>query len=186
MTCLHCSANFIQLSQYSTPHISAKIEATPAPVIPDPEAAGEQNLAHQEPQPPMSDAPAVSIPQVPEGHSIISKEEKIEYRDQDGNLLNEEQVKALQGKVSFKTRYETRTRMVDAYGNEIQAPLAAGVAPPHPDIDNVDRETLGVPDSGAKDLHASQSTDDENVDKSKSRVAKPASEGNEATAGILS
>lgn len=46
-------------------------------------------------------------------------EEKIEYRDEDGNLLDEEQVKALEGKVSFSTRYETRTRLVDAAGNEI-------------------------------------------------------------------
>lgn len=47
-------------------------------------------------------------------------EEKIEYRDEDGNLLDEEEVKALEGKVSFSTRYETRTRLVDAAGNEIE------------------------------------------------------------------
>ena len=46
-------------------------------------------------------------------------EEKIEYRDEEGNLLNEEQVKALEGKVSFSTRYETRTRLVDEYGREV-------------------------------------------------------------------
>lgn len=46
-------------------------------------------------------------------------EEKVEYRDEDGNLLDEEQVKALEGKVSFSTRYETRTRLVDAAGNEV-------------------------------------------------------------------
>lgn len=40
-------------------------------------------------------------------------EEKVEYRDEDGNLLDEAQVAALEGKVSFSTRYETRTRMVD-------------------------------------------------------------------------
>lgn len=47
-------------------------------------------------------------------------EEKIEYRDEDGNLLDEAQVKELEGKVSFSTRYETRTRLVDASGNEIE------------------------------------------------------------------
>lgn len=47
-------------------------------------------------------------------------EEKVEFRDEDGNLLDEEQVKALEGKVSFSTRYETRTRLVDAAGNEIE------------------------------------------------------------------
>ena len=46
-------------------------------------------------------------------------EEKVEYRDENGVLLNEEQVKALEGKVSFSTRYETRTRLVDEHGNEI-------------------------------------------------------------------
>lgn len=47
-------------------------------------------------------------------------EEKVEYRDEEGNLLDEEQVKALEGKVSFSTRYETRTRLVDQMGNEIE------------------------------------------------------------------
>lgn len=94
---------------------------------------------------------------------ILSREERVEYRDQDGNLLDEEQVKALQGKVEFKTRYETRTRIVDANGNEVPPPaggeqqvpvnpdgaidgasLAAspeGVAPPHPDIEGAEPET---------------------------------------------
>lgn len=46
-------------------------------------------------------------------------EEKIEYRDENGVLLDEDQVKELEGKVSFSTRYETRTRLVDPQGNEI-------------------------------------------------------------------
>lgn len=46
-------------------------------------------------------------------------EEKIEYRDEEGNLLDEDQVRALEGKVSFQTRYETRTRLVDEAGNEV-------------------------------------------------------------------
>ena len=46
-------------------------------------------------------------------------EEKIEFRDENGELLDDEQVKALEGKVSFSTRYETRTRVVDGAGNEI-------------------------------------------------------------------
>jgi dolichyl-phosphate-mannose-protein mannosyltransferase len=128
----------------------------------------------------------VSIPPVPAGQSIVSREEKIEYRDQDGNLLDPEQVKALEGKVSFKTRYETRTRMVDAHGNEIQAPPEGGVAPPHPDVDNVDRETPRVPNPSAIDSSASQramtADKEESIDKSKRSAAKPASEGNDATA----
>jgi dolichyl-phosphate-mannose-protein mannosyltransferase len=134
----------------------------------------------------MSEAPVASIPPLPAGHSILSREEKVEYRDQDGNLLDAEQVKALEGKVSFKTRYETRTRMVDAHGNEIQVPLEAGVASPHPDVYNVDHETLGIPDLGVKDSHASQraltaDAKEESIDKSRRSAAKPASEGNEAT-----
>jgi dolichyl-phosphate-mannose-protein mannosyltransferase len=135
----------------------------------------------------LSDAPAFhSEPPLPAGHSIVSKEEKVEYRDQDGNLLDPEQVKALEGKVSFKTRYETRTRLVDAAGNEIP-PDNAGVAPPHPDVGNVDQETVGVPEP-AKDSPASQrdvtadKKKEESVKNAKQSVAKPASEGNEATA----
>lgn len=53
-------------------------------------------------------------------------EEKVEYRDEEGNILNDEQVAALQGKVSFSTRYETRTRLVDQMGNEIEDGLLEG------------------------------------------------------------
>jgi dolichyl-phosphate-mannose-protein mannosyltransferase len=143
----------------------------------------------QDPPPPMSDAPAfVSSPPIPVGHSVLSKEEKVEYRDQDGNLLDPEQVKALEGKVSFKTRYETRTRVVDAQGNEIPMPENAGVAPPHPDVDNVDRETVALPEGLAKDKPASQrdvtadESKEESIERSEKSAAKPASEGNEATA----
>jgi dolichyl-phosphate-mannose-protein mannosyltransferase len=74
-------------------------------------------------------------------HKEISREEKIEYRDQDGNLLNEEQVAALVGKVSFSTKYETRTRLVDADGNEVEG-SALPVAPPHPDVEGAEPETV--------------------------------------------
>ena len=68
---------------------------------------------------------------IPEGGLT---EEKIEYRDEDGNLLDDEQVKALEGKVSFSTRYETRTRLVDEDGNEVyQGEDEAGVAGTSPD-----------------------------------------------------
>ena len=122
------------------------------------------------------------------GQSVISREEKVEYRDQDGNLLDPEQVKSLEGKVSFKTRYETRTRLVDAQGNEIKNPDEIGVAPPHPDVDNVDPETVGIPEPKVQVAPASQrdvtadELKEESIENSKSGVAKPASEGNEATA----
>ncbi|KAF2724755.1 glycosyltransferase family 39 protein [Polychaeton citri CBS 116435] len=77
------------------------------------------------PAPPVAENPADDLPitpkqqpsQVPVGGS--HSEERIEFRDENGNLLDEEQVKALEGKVSFSTRYETRTRLVDEFGNEV-------------------------------------------------------------------
>lgn len=139
--------------------------------------------------PALSDAPEiVSQPPLPYGHSILSREEKVEYRDQDGNILDPEHVKALEGKVSFKTRYETRTRMVDAAGNEIQPPEDFPVAPPHPDVEGQEPETVGKPKAGSaespaaqKDVEADESKE-QSVLKSDSGAAKPASEGNEATA----
>lgn len=141
----------------------------------------------------ISEAPAavVSAPPValPAGQSILSKEEKVEYRDQDGNLLDAEQVKSLEGKVSFKTRYETRTRLVDAQGNEIQAPQdGAGVAPPHPDVDGIDSSTVGKPEPESQEKPAAQKevradeSKEKSIANSDRSAAKPASEGNEATA----
>lgn len=138
----------------------------------------------------ISAAPAVvSVPPVLPGHSVVSREEKVEYRDQDGNLLNDEQVKALEGKVSFKTRYETRTRVVDNDGNEIGVSGEAGVAPPHPDVEGVDRETIAVAEpkghqdkpASRPDVEADESKED-SVIKSSAGAAKPASKDNEATA----
>lgn len=163
---------------------------------------GQKPLADSKPnqEPAISGAP--KVPQVPVGEQkILSREERVEYRDQDGNLLDEEQVKALQGKVEFKTRYETRTRIVDANGNEVplpaggeqqgpanldgasnEAPMAASpeaVAPPHPDIEGAEPETKRlIPDEPIPAAKKSVEGEKENSEKS----AKPASEGNDATA----
>ena len=59
-------------------------------------------------------------PQAAPAKDGVLREEKIEYRDQNGNLLNADQVKALEGKVSFSTRYETRTRYLDDDGKEVE------------------------------------------------------------------
>lgn len=61
----------------------------------------------------------VNVTPLPAGGPVVGTEERIEYRDENGRLLNDDEVKALEGKVSFSTRYETRTRLVDADGNEI-------------------------------------------------------------------
>ncbi|KAL2150052.1 hypothetical protein VTH82DRAFT_7728 [Thermothelomyces myriococcoides] len=127
---------------------------------------------------------------------LVHTEERVEYRDQDGNLLNEEQVKALEGKVEFKTRYETRTRIIDAQGNEIllppgqQVPLdeeqkpdtPVGVAPPHPDVEGANSETAkeGVPDEPIPEPKESIEGEKE----SEEQVPKPASEKQEASAQV--
>ncbi|GJC90845.1 hypothetical protein ColLi_13683 [Colletotrichum liriopes] len=125
------------------------------------------------------------------GQKVLSREEKIEYRDQDGNLLDEEQVKALEGKVEFKTKYETRTRVVDASGNEVQMPeggwpqelgqdQGGNVAPPHPDVQGVDPETKAKADDSAVPKVAESVQGQKEAEQKK---AKPASDGGkEATA----
>jgi dolichyl-phosphate-mannose-protein mannosyltransferase len=62
----------------------------------------------------MSEQAVVSAPpsEVVQDLPVVSKEERIEYRDEKGRVLNDDEVSALAGKVSFKTRYETRTRIM--------------------------------------------------------------------------
>lgn len=84
------------------------------------------------PAPPKADDPKEDVNVTPQAqapidainpHDAMSNDavvEKVEYRDEEGNLLNDEEVAELQGKVSFSTRYETRTRLVDEDGNEIE------------------------------------------------------------------
>lgn len=114
----------------------------------------------------------------------MAREEKVEYRDEHGNLLNEDQVKELEGKVSFSTRYETRTRVVDADGNEVYEGEA--VAPPHPDVEGRNPETAEKGEAkaneqpptvgAAEDMQKEKSI--EGKDKGKPR---PASEAKAAT-----
>jgi dolichyl-phosphate-mannose-protein mannosyltransferase len=88
-------------------------------------AAEATGQAAHGPAPPVADDPRAEVhitpgqqvpANIPDGGLV---EEKVEYRDEEGNLLDEEQVKALEGKVSFSTRYETRTKLVDEYGREV-------------------------------------------------------------------
>lgn len=123
------------------------------------------------------------------GQKVLNQEEHVEYRDQDGNLLDIEQVKALEGKVEFKTRYETRTRLVDEAGNEVVIgengePIVDAVAPPHPDVDGVDPNTkkLGRPDDPIPKEDREDVPSKDGEAEAKASSAKPASEGgNEAT-----
>ena len=127
-------------------------------------------------------------PQAAVEEASVRREEKIEYRDQDGNLLNEEEVAALAGKVDFQTRYETRTRIIDADGNEVPD-KSAGTAPPHP----ADREPETAADNSDNDgrqLPATASPEDDvvkemSVQKKDIGKPKPASEGSEATSATM-
>lgn len=144
----------------------------------------------------VSEQPAVSPPPqgAPKDLPVVSKEERIEYRDENGRVLNDDEVAALAGKVSFKTRYETRTRIIDGQGNEIYeglveahgAPEEQGVAPPHPDVEGRNPETQeqaqvskasDVPPTVevAEDQQKEQSIEEQKHD------AKPASEAQAAT-----
>ena len=118
----------------------------------------------------------------------LQREERIEYRDQDGNLLNEEEVAALKGKVSFETRYETRTRVVDADGNEIIGGVAGadGYAPPHPDVDREPETAADNPEDDGRESPATASPEDDiskeqSVEQIDLNKARPGSEGLEAT-----
>ena len=101
-------------------------------------------------------------------------------------MLNDEQVKALEGKVEFKTRYETRTRVVDDAGNEVPVPadqLAGhGVAPPHPDVEGAERSTKQAKrDEPIRGQDEAIKSKDGEKEAAKEKP-KPGSEGNEATA----
>ena len=125
----------------------------------------------------------------PVEEAAIKKEEKIEYRDQDGNLLNAEQVEELKGKVSFETKYETSTRILDAAGNEVKDSRPAGGeghAPPHPDVDRQPETAQDEAWDDKREIPATASPDEDvrkekSVEGSEAGKPKPGSEGNEAT-----
>jgi dolichyl-phosphate-mannose-protein mannosyltransferase len=124
------------------------------------------------------DDPSAVTPQAADPH-VIGREERVEYRDQDGNLLDEAAVQALlaEGKASFQTKYETRTRMVDENGNEVNA---SGVAPDHPDVEGQNPSTKGLPEElgNSKPAEANAGGSKKKEDDGK---AKPASDASEAT-----
>lgn len=93
------------------------------------EAPAVQAPIQPPPVSPISDAQLTGGILDEQGFQILNKEEKIEYRDEHGNVLDPEQVEALRGQVEFQTRYETRTRLLDAAGNEIYNKVVEGHGP---------------------------------------------------------
>jgi dolichyl-phosphate-mannose-protein mannosyltransferase len=181
------------------PSISA-VPSSAAPPAPAPPVA----VPNEQQQPIKQDnkaegAAAVSpppegAPAIPSDLPVVSKEERVEYRDEHGRILNEDEVAALADKVSFKTRYETRTRVVDAQGNEIyeglvdahEAAEEHGVAPPHPDVEGRNPETQEAGEvAEASDVPPTvEAVEDQKKEQSIEREAneaKPASEQQAAT-----
>jgi dolichyl-phosphate-mannose-protein mannosyltransferase len=133
------------------------------------------------PPPPVADDPKVDVhvtPQQPGNFEGVT-EEKIEYRDEDGNLLNDEQVAALEGKVSFQTRYETRTRLVDEAGNEVwdgaegeQPPDSLKEAFAGTSADGVDQETVGEAGEAEASTKPGEAPAADDVRKERERVGE--------------
>jgi dolichyl-phosphate-mannose-protein mannosyltransferase len=196
-----CNTFYNDYNQYSgitASKAAAKTSAKPAAAKPAAAKAPQDGPDHPGGGAHISGAP------VPPGQRVVAREEKIEYRDQDGNLLDPEKVKALEGKVEFHTKYETRTRLVDTDGKEIASEEddavaeqvvdeslkanvaeAEAVAPPHPDVEGSDPETAQPDNKGGaqppvRDGEDVLSNEDEQPQSNES-MAKPASEGHEAT-----
>ncbi|KAF3907853.1 hypothetical protein ABW20_dc0103402 [Dactylellina cionopaga] len=122
-----CNTFFDNYEQYSK-YTPAKSGATGATGPTGAAAkAGEKQQVHEQiaasgpgEEPPMaSDEARLEDAQKIQG-SVVSQEEKVEYRDQDGNLLPQEEVDKLMAEgVSFETKYATQTRVIDQHGNEI-------------------------------------------------------------------
>ena len=111
----------------------------------------------------------------------IVYDDKVEYRDAEGNAINEAQAKELEAKASFTTKYETKTRILDADGHVIMVD-GSGVAPPP----NVDPGTKGIPEKDARDSPPSVSPESDiknerSIEKEDAGKPKPGSEANEAT-----
>ncbi|KEY65458.1 hypothetical protein S7711_08588 [Stachybotrys chartarum IBT 7711] len=185
-----CNTFYDDYSKYSSlaltyvPSSSATATATPDKAgVPIPQDNEQKPLANAPPQ--AQDDAAISGAPAPEP-KVLHRQEKIEYRDQHGNLLDEEMVKSLEGKVEFKTKYETRMRVVDNDGNELPEPeggwpdeYQAGVAPPHPDVEGVDKETVQADEAVPPPQDSPASKDGEK--EAEQSKPKPASEGQEAT-----
>lgn len=168
-----------QLDQYNHASPSSNTVKTSAPAIPVVNVGDQQS------------PPAENVtPQAAVQDAQLKKEEKVEYRDQDGNLLNEDEVAALEGKVSFQTRYETRTRVVDEAGNEVDEGPAGGDegghAPPHPDVERLPSTGSDEGEDDGREYPATASPEDDvgkerSIEKEDQGKPKPASEGLEAT-----
>ena len=171
-----------QLDQYVTQIVDthAAIPTTEASVPQVPPV-----MVEQPPQQAPQQNQAI-LPREPEEPAVTerarhSSKARVEYRDQDGNVLDEEFVAALkkEGKVQFETRHETKTRLENGH---IVDMVDGQLAPPHPDVEGQNPETVGrQPPVPAEDRPASVVGRGSSHEQQNSPDPKPASEVNEAT-----
>lgn len=130
----------------------------------------------------MDEAAEASDPAAVTAPKIKGSMARVEYRDQNGKILDEKLVASLraEGKVKFETRYDAGHKMENAH----EVPVVDGqLAPPHPDVQGQNPETGSAPeDSVPPESPASVADGNESsVEYQRSMEARPASEGNEAT-----
>lgn len=142
-----------------------------------------QEPVQQEPpkeEVPQEEEPAPSV--TPEAQpSLKGKKARVEYRDENGNVLPESLVSSLRQneKVKFETRFEYRSRL--ANGHEVDV-VDGKVAPPHPDVEGQNPQTVQDDERRpVEDVQAPVPGDGKSIEESNPPEAKPASEGNEAT-----
>ncbi|KAJ5864408.1 uncharacterized protein N7529_006324 [Penicillium soppii] len=174
-----CNTFHSDLSEYVTqyvPNVSPVAAPTTAAQAPPPPPVQVQEPA------PAGEAAEVSEPAAVTAPKIQGSMARVEYRDQNGKVLDENLVASLraEGKVKFETRYEPGHKMENAH----EVPIVDGqLAPPHPDVQGQNPETGSLPeDSVPPESPASVADGNErSVERPSSMGAKPASEGNEAT-----
>jgi dolichyl-phosphate-mannose-protein mannosyltransferase len=179
----------VQLNQYVTQFTSANaaIPTTPTPsqATPpakkaakkeEPKQQSKQEVKKQKHAEVKSEEPKITS----SATQLRSTKARVEYRDQQGNILDEDVVESLrkEGKVSFETRHETRTRL--AQGHLVDM-VDGEIAPPHPDVEGQNPETLDKPEEVAEDSPASAAGAESLKEEVNSPEPKPASEGNDAT-----
>lgn len=164
------------VTQYvpNAPPVAAPTTAAQAP----PQAPPVQA---QEPAP-AGEAAEVSDPAAVTAPKIQGSMARVEYRDQNGKVLDENLVASLraEGKVKFETRYDAGHKMENAH----EVPIVDGqLAPPHPDVEGQNPETGNAPEDSVPPESPASVVDgnERSVEKPISMEAKPASEGNDAT-----
>ncbi|KAF2452440.1 glycosyltransferase family 39 protein [Lineolata rhizophorae] len=206
-----CNAFYKSYDQYSSvaspPVASATPASSPAPAVQQPAGGNRQAQQQQQQQQPLAaqqppqqkqeEVTPQAPPEAAAASQLLSRDERVEFRDEAGNVLDEAAVAALQGKVSFRTRYETRTRLLDGEGNVVREEVREageageaggaaqgerdgrvreGEAPPHPDVMGGEPETVGREPGGAPGEEKRTVGEAEGE-----KGPRPGSEGREAT-----